>query len=284
MAGCRARMRGNDHEAQRRYQGGWPLSGECEQNARLFCERCSTRRSGTPPAERRPPPDGGRPALRAPLPRRRRCRPLRRLRRRMPGLFGSLWQHTRDLSATRESLACRSVARASVHPRLGGAAKLKRSVSRSVTGSSPPARGRPWERSGAKADFGFIPACAGEPAVGSLPAGLAGPSPRVRGSRGVGRLRDDERGSIPACAGEPARRWRPTGGRRVHPRVRGPDLAGVCHVRPLTRFIPACGAAGSVRGSVDCRLGSSPRARGWQSRFGVSRATERFIPACAGPP
>ena len=55
-----------------------------------------TRRSGTPPAERRPPPDGGRPALRAPLPRRRRCRPLRRLRRRMPGLFGSLWQHTRD--------------------------------------------------------------------------------------------------------------------------------------------------------------------------------------------
>ena len=96
LAGCRARMRGNDHEAQRRYQGGWPLSGECEQNARLFCERCSTRRSGTPPAERRPPPDGGRPALRAPLPRRRRCRPLRRLRRRMPGLFGSLWQHTRD--------------------------------------------------------------------------------------------------------------------------------------------------------------------------------------------
>ena len=96
LAGCRARMRGNDHEAQRRYQGWWPLSGECEQNARLFCERCSTRRSGTPPAERRPPPDGGRPALRAPLPRRRRCRPLRRLRRRMPGLFGSLWQHTRD--------------------------------------------------------------------------------------------------------------------------------------------------------------------------------------------
>ena len=79
-----------------RYQGGWPLSGECVQNARLFCERCSTRRSGTPPAERRPPPDGGRPALRAPLPRRRRCRPLRRLRRRMPGLFGSLWPHTRD--------------------------------------------------------------------------------------------------------------------------------------------------------------------------------------------
>ena len=37
---------------------GWPLSGECEQNARLFCERCSTRRSGTPPAER--PPSGWR--------------------------------------------------------------------------------------------------------------------------------------------------------------------------------------------------------------------------------
>ena len=185
----------------------------------------------------------------------------------------------------RSTVACRSVARASVHPRLGGAAKLKRSVSRSVTGSSPPARGRPWERSGAKADFRVHPrVCGGAAAVGSLPAGLAGPSPRVRGSRGVGRLRDDERGSIPACAGEPARRWRPTGGRRVHPRVRGPDLAGVCHVRPLTRFIPACGAAGSVRGSVDCRLGSSPRARGWQSRFGVSRATERFIPACAGPP
>ena len=33
---------------------GGPLSGECEQNARLFCERCSTRRSGTPPAERPP--------------------------------------------------------------------------------------------------------------------------------------------------------------------------------------------------------------------------------------
>ncbi len=44
------------------------------------------------------PPSGWRATRtsRAPLPRRRRCRPLRRLRRRMPGLFGSLWPHTRD--------------------------------------------------------------------------------------------------------------------------------------------------------------------------------------------
>ena len=104
----------------------------------------------------------------------------------------------------RSTVACRSVARASVHPRLGGAAKLKRSVSRSVTGSSPPARGRPWERSGAKADFRVHPrVCGGAGASGAFAMMSGGPSPRVRGSHAHQSRNPARRGSIPACAGEP---------------------------------------------------------------------------------
>ena len=59
LAGCRARMRGNDHEAQRRYQGGWPLF------RRVRTERASVLRAVLDEevrhtTRRTSPPSGGR--------------------------------------------------------------------------------------------------------------------------------------------------------------------------------------------------------------------------------
>ena len=130
-----------------------------------------------------------------------------------------------------------------------------------------------------------IPACAGEPVVGGLIAGLVGVYPRVCGGtscvvwwvRRLGGLSPRVRGnqptpasapktmwSIPACAGEPSPDPHRETPQTVYPRVCGGTQIGIPRVHT--------------------RRGLSPRVRGNpQAAFHI-RNEQRSIPACAGEP
>ena len=111
-----------------------------------------------------------------------------------------------------------------VYPRVCGGTRVKAAASFASRGLSPRVRGNRLRPRPGPAGKGSIPACAGEPSIGSRNAAFSrvyprvcggtatgrfqavagvGLSPRVRGNQ-PGRLRRPVRqGSIPACAGEP---------------------------------------------------------------------------------
>ena len=133
--------------------------------------------------------------------------------------------------------------------------------------------------------IGSIPACAGEPALGTAFNGVAGVyprvcggtvagrglrapgwglSPRVRGNPGVADGHQVVKRSIPACAGEPGGLVSAFGAPRVYPRVCGGTQEDFLH-----RWQ---------------RRGLSPRVR-WNLSYCISGNRGRgSIPACAGEP
>ena len=152
-------------------------------------------------------------------------------------------------------------------------------------GLSPRVRGNlpPFPPPGGGA--GSIPACAGEPQVGSSggqvgrvyprvcggtggqfrPRGRAnGLSPRVRGNPGGQKARAGGQGSIPACAGEPSRSATWACIQTVYPRV--------------------CGGTPRYSGDNAVPGGLSPRVRGNLDGWYGAAAARWSIPACAGEP
>ena len=113
---------------------------------------------------------------------------------------------------------------ATVYPRVCGGTQAVSRASAPPRGLSPRVRGNPGRLPRICTAPRSIPACAGEPLIGS-PRGsscmvyprvcggtpkqvrssllLRGLSPRVRGNRVVGDGAPAPKGSIPACAGEP---------------------------------------------------------------------------------
>ena len=93
-------------------------------------------------------------------------------------------------------------------------------------------------------------------------ATVTGSSPRARGTGRPAIPGRHEQRFIPACAGNGGTRVSRGAGRAVHPRVRGE--------RSMTAFLASSSG------------GSSPRARGTDSRHRCAPGGGRFIPACAG--
>ena len=135
---------------------------------------------------------------------------------------------------------------------------------------------------------------------------VSGSSPRARGTLGGLVPPKERRRFIPACAGNTRDQIRGVAGMTVHPRVRGEHLdhsdprltatgssprARGTHLRTSTiagcqRFIPACARVRGEHASAsicsDTLAGSSPRARGTQPDRPPDPRRGRFIPACAG--
>ena len=172
-----------------------------------------------------------------------------------------------------------------VHPRVCGGACTYSYPLTAFLGPSPRVRGSHSDRSGRRPDSGSIPACAGEPALGSRRIPLfrvhprvcggaaavvsprvdrTGPSPRVRGSRDQGGGVAVGLGSIPACAGEPHPPLVSSASLQVHPRV--------------------CGGASCCQATGVSRLGPSPRVRGSRAAKRETDHDDGSIPACAGEP
>ncbi len=172
-----------------------------------------------------------------------------------------------------------------VHPRVCGATRSMAAASAWSAGPSPRVRGNPLGDGVAPAQFGSIPACAGQPKVRCLqPAGagvhprvcgatapgpmlgsmVAGPSPRVRGNRAESAHKTARERSIPACAGQPMEPSIGPGASRVHPRV--------------------CGATIKAGLAENWAGGPSPRVRGNPLDQHRRRRRDRSIPACAGQP
>ena len=154
-----------------------------------------------------------------------------------------------------------------------------------LAGLSPRVRGNHRMAGKPSNIVGSIPACAGEPVMGSgrkpngavyprvcggtSPRGfwtqcLAGLSPRVRGNPDQRRQKQCQPRSIPACAGEPRRRDPNNCDGLVYPRV--------------------CGGTARSRSPLLDMGGLSPRVRGNPLPPGVRRCQKRSIPACAGEP
>ena len=172
-----------------------------------------------------------------------------------------------------------------VYPRMRGGALFLLFVLVSALGLSPHARGSPRGARHHSPHHGSIPACAGEPSLGSscwsgwrvyprmrggaIAMRLArqskgGLSPHARGSLNMDSQSVSMRGSIPACAGEPQRLGRRRPRFRVYPRMRG-------------------GAAMENLGPSAAQ-GLSPHARGSRLARGGRQRHLGSIPACAGEP
>ena len=172
-----------------------------------------------------------------------------------------------------------------VHPRVGGGARLRILSMALSMGPSP--RGRGSHKTGpvAIARIRSIPAWAGEPLTAGRTAAASGVHPRVgggaihstgrRGSpdgpspRGRGSLErcgsdQGSRGSIPAWAGEPSGDTPRHGVAAVHPRVGG--------------------GAGDHRSPGSGPKGPSPRGRGSLTTCYVISTASGSIPAWAGEP
>ena len=179
--------------------------------------------------------------------------------------------------------ACSGIACCRDHPRMRGEHSASLIASRSITGSSPHARGAPSGIDPKRIDAGIIPACAGSTNRPKSNQAVNRDHPRMRGehSRGKVVVRDKTgssphargapqgvllvrhpKGIIPACAGSTEHLWQL---RRLlvdHPRMRGEHLAS--HIWP--RFIQ----------------GSSPHARGAHTFKKLQLNAGGIIPACAG--
>ena len=154
---------------------------------------------------------------------------------------------------------------------------------REWTGSSPHARGTAMSRRARPDPHRFIPACAGNGDRRRARPAARAVHPRMRGERTV----DAPPG--PVCPGS-------------SPHARG-TVVGAARDQAGQRFIPACAGNGSWHIAIDCsstvhprmrgeRLsfdfegegehGSSPHARGTDTRARHLCHRRRFIPACAG--
>ena len=150
------------------------------------------------------------------------------------------------------------------HPRVCGEQRLKKSVIKMQSGSSPRVRGAGRVRRGRECPHGIIPACAGSSHRRCNQRGMArdhprvcgeqltvavtvvpveGSSPRVRGAAEVNGLRDKRVGIIPACAGSSRPFLRGRERQRDHPRVCGeqPDW--------MVKLVAAWGSSPRVRGA-----------------------------------
>ena len=159
------------------------------------------------------------------------------------------------------------------------------------------------------ADFGSIPACAGEPRNRTISPDELDfrVYPRVCGGTASRKERHLPIGSIPACAGEPRFRppqWWDSFLRGLSPRVRGNPcrpLALSYHARsipacagePSARFSSAasirvyprvCGGTPSISSSSNPTTGLSPRVRGNLTGHLLPSILLGSIPACAGEP
>ena len=170
--------------------------------------------------------------------------------------------------------------RHTVYPRVCGGTYGPSSAPRAASGLSPRVRGNRKHRLLQGYCRGSIPACAGEPAMASLPIKrTCGLSPRVRGNPSC-----DPAGtpwSIPACAGEPDKPRRLSITSRVYPRVCGgtrtPPSSG------LHGSIPACAGEPQHKMPMNTPLRVYPRVCGGTNRP-LRDAGARSIPACAGEP
>ena len=174
---------------------------------------------------------------------------------------------------------------ARVYPRVCGGTANAAPASITRKGLSPRVRGNPRGALEGVANWGSIPACAGEPCCvvrgrwrcrvyprvcgGTLDQAkdahfASGLSPRVRGNLLLGQVAHTLAGSIPACAGEPRVRASPSCAKRVYPRV--------------------CGGTAERLGQPAQGAGLSPRVRGNQVEAVDERSGLGSIPACAGEP
>ena len=171
----------------------------------------------------------------------------------------------------------------SVHPRVCGEHVRPNPDKSGRYGSSPRVRGTPRNPRTLRAQYRFIPACAGNTAecqsrqgsnpvhprvcgehnrMAPNPPPSTGSSPRVRGTRlGGWRHRRPSR-FIPACAGNTKACRRIGTPTPVHPRV-----CGEHSTRSRANAVPN---------------GSSPRVRGTHLELERHFLARRFIPACAG--
>ena len=219
-------------------------------------------------------------------------------------------------------------------------------TSTAARGLSPRVRGNRHVSASASSGARSIPACAGEPparfragrqdevyprvcggttALSSALPRLRGLSPRVRGNHCGKRQRCAAQRSIPACAGEPPGSSTPGGTPRVYPRVCGGteyaagtinskvglsprvrgNLPAMSRLCSLCRSIPACagepwivrivteassvyprvcGGTEYAAGTINSKVGLSPRVRGNRRASPQSVLATRSIPACAGEP
>ena len=153
----------------------------------------------------------------------------------------------------------------------------------SCTGSSPRVRGTATVQRPPVNISRFIPACAGNRAVGITINGAfavhprvcgeqvtddgdmavkPGSSPRVRGTANLLFQLQSEFRFIPACAGNRLQMMATWQLNPVHPRV--------------------CGEQPTCCSSFSPSSGSSPRVRGTEGISSLQLSKERFIPACAG--
>ena len=151
------------------------------------------------------------------------------------------------------------------------------------SGSSPHARGTPYNCIRNAYKPGIIPACAGNTGMDCKPhchardhprmrgehfvlvllmPMISGSSPHARGTLRIGQVNQLRAGIIPACAGNTAPHWRPDSTPWDHPRMRGEHLMKYPHAR--------------------ISVGSSPHARGTPDVTMVVGARGGIIPACAG--
>ena len=170
-----------------------------------------------------------------------------------------------------------------VHPRMRGERMSSKNLVARGDGSSPHARGTQRAPRTHRTGRRFIPACAGNAILVSLPTISPKVHPRMRGERidlyiitqGPNGSSPHARGTleettinplitrfIPACAGNALMESTPVGYCSVHPRMRGERW----------RQDPADQA----------QRGSSPHARGTLRGLFNPAHDRRFIPACAG--
>jgi len=171
------------------------------------------------------------------------------------------------------------------HPRVGGGTTSLRAQSPPRSGPSPRGRGNRAQFPPGQADFGTIPAWAGEPQswllrpplrqdhprVGGgtillheIEGPVGGPSPRGRGNHRRVIFILASQGTIPAWAGEPRYEYSGAARRGDHPRVGG----------------------GTEWLELPLHRGQGPSPRGRGNREQAKRATARAgtIPAWAGEP
>ena len=169
------------------------------------------------------------------------------------------------------------------HPRSRGENLLHVGIGHGAAGSSPLARGKPWNGLDADGTPGLIPARAGKTTaarrrgretwahprsrgenglLSCARAGTGGSSPLARGKRDPGGDADRVEGLIPARAGKTYPRCGGQSPAEAHPRSRGENMRG--------------------SGACSTGTGSSPLARGKHEEDGVGAHDGGLIPARAG--
>ena len=171
----------------------------------------------------------------------------------------------------------------SVHPRVCGEQRCPNNQTTKFSGSSPRVRGTASSCYCGIFPRRFIPACAGNSALGqpplagntvhprvcgeqapaaAVPQAPRGSSPRVRGTAPNTLINAIHGRFIPGCAGNRGGGPTTVAGNPVHPRV--------------------CGEQCTATLLHNQDSGSSPRVRGTDESYRIGYRRSRFIPACAG--